>query len=93
MNAKEIIWHPVVAISAFGSLLLSVVPGLAPLWDLLGATSGTWFSIIAVSAGTILPEFGYGEEASVILLAAAIVYVALYTDRLIERIQQYRSNS
>lgn len=93
MTVEDILWHPLVALSAFGSLLLSIVPGLAPLWDLLGATSGTWFSLVAVSAGTILPEFGYGEEAQLVLLAAAILYVAIYTDRLIDRIQQFRSDS
>lgn len=93
MSIEDVLWHPLVALSAFGSLLLSVVPGLAPLWDLLGATSGTWFSLLAVSTGTILPEFGYGDEAQLVLLAGAILYVALYTDRLIDRIQQFRNDA
>ena len=84
----QIVAHPLTGGAVIGSAVLSTIGQLAPLWDFLGATSGTWFPLIAVSAGTILPEVGLQQLGSQVLLAAAIVYVAIYADRLYDRIKE-----
>jgi hypothetical protein len=84
----EFLIHPLTGLAVVGSAVLSLVPAFGPVWEFVGATSGTWFPLVAVSAGTILPEIGLQSLGSKVLLAAAIVYVAVYADRLAERLQQ-----
>lgn len=91
MNAKDILLHPLSAISVVGSLLLSTVGVFSPVWEFLGATSGTWFTMLAVTAGTILPNVGYPNLGTQLLLAASIVYVTIYADRFLDRLDQYRN--
>jgi hypothetical protein len=84
MELKEILLHPLAAVAALGSVAFAVLPGLEPLWSFIGATAGTWFPPIAVTAGTILPEVGLGDLGGKILIAAGIVYVLVYVDRLLD---------
>lgn len=83
---EAVLFHPVVALSAVASLVLSTVGQLAPLWDFVGATASLWFPAIAVSAGTILPNVGFPDLGTNVLLAAGIVYVAVYVDRFADRL-------
>lgn len=84
----ELVTHPITGLAVVASAALSLLAPLAPLWDFVGATAGTWFPIVAVSASTILPELGFGNIGSKLLLGAAIVYVAVFADRLYDRIQE-----
>lgn len=85
---RDVILHPLTAGTVVLSALASTLGPLAPLWDFLGATAGTWFPIVAVSAGTILPNIGYGKLGTLLLVSAGVLYVAIYTDRFIDRIQE-----
>lgn len=89
MALTDILMHPLTAIATVGSALLAVVPAGAPVWEFIGATAGTWFPLLAVSAGTILPNVGYADLGTTLLVGAGIVYVAVYADRFIERTQEY----
>lgn len=93
MDAEDILFHPLAAIAAFGSLIISTVPGFAPIWDFLGVTSGTWFPLIAVGGGTILPNIGFPDLGTQVLLAAGIIYAAVYLDRLVEKTLAYWRDS
>ena len=90
MKGKELLTHPLTALAFVGSAIGSVGFGLIdPAWGLISATAGVWFPAIAVSAGTILPELGYGSLGTQVLLAAAIVFVAVQLDRLADRVAKY----
>lgn len=58
---------------------------LAGGFDLLAATAGTWFPMIAVSATAILPEFGYQRAGERVLLLAAFVYVGILAARFVDK--------
>lgn len=92
MDIKELIAHLFTALALLFSGLGSLVGVLDPVWSLVSATSGTWFPAIAVTAGTILPEIGLERTGTVILLGAAILFVSVQIDRLIDRIQTWRQN-
>lgn len=89
MKLQELLVHPLVALSVVGSAALSLLPGAAPVWEFVGATAGTWFPLVAVSASTILPELGFKNIGTTVLLAAAVVYVAVYLDRFIGRLEEF----
>lgn len=93
MNAKELVYHPLTALAVVGSTLLAIVPGLAPLWEFLGATSGTWFPLATATGGIVLPNLGLPDLGTQLLLAGGLVYVAVYADRLIDRTRDYLRNS
>lgn len=93
MNTNNLLYHPLTAVAVVGSTLLAIVPGFAPLWDFLGMTSGTWFPLVAVTAGTVLPNIGFADLGTQILLAGGLVYVAIYADRLVGRTLDYLKNS
>lgn len=63
-----------------------------PIWGLISATSGLWFPAIATTAATIMPEIGLADLGTKILVGAAIVFVAVQLDRLIERGRKYLRN-
>lgn len=85
---RELVAHPLTGLAVIGSAVLSLVPSLGPIWEFIGATSGTWFPLVAVSAGTIFPEIGLQSLGSKVLLAAALVYVGVYADRFADRLQE-----
>jgi hypothetical protein len=93
MDARELLTHPLTLLATVGSLLGSIGFGLIdPAWGLVSATSGMWFPAVAVTAGTILPEIGYGDLGTQVLVAAAIVFVAVQLDRLYDRgVEWYRN--
>lgn len=90
MKLKEVLTHPISGLAALVGLVGQF--GFAwfdPVWGLLSATAGTWFPLVAVSTSTILPEIGFGGYGTPILLGAAILFVAIQADRLVEKTFQY----
>ena len=86
-SITDALTHPLTALSVVASAVVATVPALGPVWEFVGSTAGTWFPLVAVSAGRILPEVGLESIGSKVLLGAAIVYVTVYLDRLIDAIQ------
>ena len=93
MDAKELLTSPLAVVAAVGTFVGSLGFGLIdPAWSLVAATSGMWFPAVSVSAGVILPEIGYGDLGTQVLIAAAIVFVGVQLDRLVERANEWRKN-
>jgi hypothetical protein len=93
MNLKEALTHPISALAAFIGFVGQLGFGwFEPAWGLISATAGTWFPLIAVSTGTILPEIGFEDIATPLLLGAAIVFVAVQVDRLLAKAYGYLKN-
>jgi hypothetical protein len=88
---KKAVTSPLTALSVVGSFALAVVPAAEPLWTFLSATAGTWFPIASVSGGVILPEVGYPEIGSTLLLMAAAAYVTVYLDKFVDKVQEWRN--
>lgn len=90
---KNLLLHPLttvaVVLSAVGQLSIGWVE---PAWALVSTTSGYWFPAIATTATTLLPEIGYGSEGTTLLVAAAIVFVGVQVDRLVDRVQTFLDN-
>ncbi|WP_226023220.1 hypothetical protein [Halomicrobium salinisoli] len=93
MDWKDLIWHPLtglaVGVSAIGQLGFGL---LEPAWSLLSSTSGLWFPAIATTASTIMPELGYAQLGTKVLLASAILFVGVQVNKLIDKIQNWREN-
>lgn len=85
----KLVSHPATAVGVTLSAVLQVVGVLDPVWSLISATSGTWFPAIAVTAGTILPEFGFGDVGTSVLVAAAVVFVAVQLDKFAEQATEW----
>lgn len=93
MELKELLTSPLTALALLLSALGSIGFGLIePAWGLVSATAGMWFPAIAVSAGTILPEIGYGDVGTQVLVAAAIVFVVVQLDKFADRAIEYLRN-
>jgi hypothetical protein len=93
MNARELLTHPLTLLATVGSLLGSIGFGLIdPVWGLVSTTSGMWFPAVSVTAGVLLPELGFGDLGTQILVAGAIVFVAVQVDRLYDRAAEYLRN-
>lgn len=93
MDLEEIVLHPFTALMLGLSALAQLGFGaFEPVWSLVSATSGMWFPAIAVTSGTILPEIGFEGVGTMILLGAASVFVAVQVDRLLDRVEEWRSN-
>lgn len=93
MELKQFVFHPLTA----GAVILSTLGQLGvglfdPIWSLVSATSGYWFPAIATTSATILPELGYGDLGTTVLVAAAVLYVAVLLDNGIDRAQQWFNN-
>lgn len=89
MEPTDYLWHPLTALSVIGSLVLSTLGAFGPVWDFIGASSGTWFPLVAVTAGTILPNVGFAELGTTVLVSAGVLYAAVYLDRFIDRLQEF----
>ncbi|WP_415381468.1 hypothetical protein [Halosimplex sp. TS25] len=92
-SAKEALNHPITG----AALLLSAVGQVGfgafePAWALLSSTSMYWFPAVATSGATILPEFGYPDLGTKILLAGALVYVGVQVDKLLTKIKDWQEN-
>lgn len=91
MNLNDIIHHPLTALAVVVSAIGQLGIGwIEPAWGLISATSGMWFPAIAVTAGTILPKIGFESIGTPILVAAAILFVGVQLDKLLERLLTYR---
>jgi hypothetical protein len=92
-ETREVLAHPVTKLSALVSVFGAWGFGfIDPLWTFLGATAGLWFPAIAVSAGEILPRLGYAKLAGPLLLGAAILFVTIQVEDLIERARTWYNN-
>lgn len=89
MALKDIILHPLTAAATIGSALLAILPAGAPLWEFLGSTANVWFTPLAVFASTILPNIGYPQLGTTLLVSGAVVYVLIGTERFIDRTMEY----
>ncbi|NLV10673.1 hypothetical protein GOC74_12130 [Halomicrobium mukohataei] len=90
---KNFIWHPLTGLAVgIGTLGQFGFAWFEPIWGLIVATSSYWFPAVATSSSTLLPELGYGDLGTRLLIAAASVFVAVQIDRLYERAQEYLEN-
>jgi len=93
MDIKEILAHPLTAIAVLVSTVGQLGFGVfEPAWSLISATSGLWFPAIATTGATILPEIGYEQLGTSLLLAAAVVFVGVQLDRMVDRVQEWNNN-
>lgn len=93
MNARKLLKSPYTALAVIVSAIGQV--GFAwfdPAWGLLQATSGLWFPIIATTASTILPEIGYDQLGTQLLVAGALLFVGVQLDKLVDRARNWREN-
>jgi hypothetical protein len=81
--------HPATAAGVVGSAVLQYVGLFDPLWTLVATTSSLWFPAVSVFSATILPEFGYGDLGTKLLIAFAVLYVTVQLDRLADRTREY----
>lgn len=93
MELKELLTSPLAALALLLSALGSIGFGLVePAWGLVSATAGMWFPAIAVTSSTLLPEIGYGDVGTQVLVAAALVFVVVQLDKLADRVAEYLRN-
>lgn len=94
MELEKLLTSPLTAaavvLSAIGQLGFGLVE---PVWGLVSATAGTWFPAVAVTAGTIFPEIGLGNLGTQVLVAAAVVFVGVQLDRLLDKASDYLEDS
>jgi len=93
MTVKDLLAHPWTAVAVVVSAIGQVGFGaFEPAWSLISSTSGYWFPALATTSSTILPEVGYGELGSKLLVAGAILFVGVQVDRLIAKLQTWKEN-
>jgi len=93
-RAKAIVKSPYTAVAFVVSAIGQV--GFAwfdPLWGLLQTTSGLWFPILATTASTILPELGFDQLGTQLLVAGALLFVGVQLDKLVDRVRDYFKDS
>ena len=92
-TARDALTHPIAALAVIVSAIGQLGFGaLEPAWSLLSTTSTYWFPALATSGATILPEFGYPDLGTQILVGAALLYVGVQLDKLITKVQEWREN-
>ncbi|QLH83222.1 hypothetical protein [Halosimplex pelagicum] len=93
MQVIERLKHPVtglaVVVSAIGQLGFGA---FEPAWALVSSTATYWFPALATSGATILPELGFPNLGTQVLLGAALVYVGVQLDRLVDKIQDWQED-
>lgn len=93
MEVRELLTHPLTLVATVASLLGSIgFAILDPTWGLVSATSGLWFPAVSVTAGVLLPELGFEDLGTQLLVAGAIVFVAVQLDRLYDRAVEWYNN-
>jgi len=92
MNARDLLKSPYTVVALLTSAIGTI--GYLPLdlWSLLSATSGLWFPIVATVSSTILPEIGYDQLGTQLLIGGALLFVGVQLDKLIDRVQDWREN-
>lgn len=92
-RVKEALAHPITGLAFVVSVIGQVGFGMfEPAWALVSSTSMYWFPAVATSGATILPEFGYPDLGTKILLAGALVYVGVQVDKLITKVKNWQEN-
>ncbi|ELZ23495.1 hypothetical protein C475_14518 [Halosimplex carlsbadense 2-9-1] len=85
--------HPLtglaVAVSTLGQLSFG---WFEPVWALASSTATYWFPAVATSGATILPELGFPNLGTNVLLAGALLYVGVQLDKLVDKIQDWKEN-
>jgi hypothetical protein len=85
--------HPLtglaVAVSTLGTLSFG---WFEPVWALISSTATYWFPALATSGATILPQFGYPDLGTNLLLAGALLYVGVQLDKLVDKIQDWQED-
>ncbi|WP_436931675.1 hypothetical protein [Halosimplex halobium] len=93
MQVIERLKHPLtglaVVVSALGQLSFGA---FEPAWALISATATYWFPALATSGATLLPELGFPNLGTNLLLASGLVYVGVQLDKLIDKIQDWRED-
>jgi len=89
-KVKNALEHPLTAGAVlFGAVGQLSIGWIAPFWELVSSTATYWFPALATIASTILPELGYSDVATPLLLGSAIVFVAVQIDRLLARVADF----
>lgn len=88
MSLAELLEGEITGLRALLAGVVAMAGVLAGGFDLLAATAGTWFPMIAVSATAILPEFGYKSVGERVLLLAAFVYVGILAARFFDKTKE-----
>lgn len=88
MRLKEIITHPL-TYGSFGVTAILQLMGIVPIWDFVASTSSYWFPALATTGATILPELGYQEVGTTVLLTSAIVFVLVQLDKFADKTIKY----
>lgn len=89
MNLKETLIRPFAALSGVVGALVATL-GIDPIIQTIVATSGTWFSIIAVFGSTIAPNIEAIPTglATQLLVAAGIAYGLIKLGQLLKAFNQ-----
>ncbi|PSQ06653.1 hypothetical protein BRC92_00340 [Halobacteriales archaeon QS_4_69_31] len=91
MSVTDYLLNPLAGFTVLTSTIAQVGFGLFdPAWALLSSTAGIWFPIGATTGATILPELGYAELGTKILLGSALIYVGVQLERLITKVQKWK---
>lgn len=91
-SLKEALTSPLTALAVFLSTAAATIPSLGPVWDLVGATSSLWYPLIAVSGSTLLPQFGFRDLGTTVLVAGSLVFAVYHADRLVDRVAKWYEN-
>jgi hypothetical protein len=91
MDLKEIIEHPVSAVVSLAAFIGQFAFGwVDAFFALISATATYWFPGIAAFAGTVMPNIGYGDLGTTILVAAAVLYAAVQVNGLINYFEKWK---
>lgn len=93
MSWTDLLSHPVAALAYIAGTIGQLGFGLFdPAWALISSTATIWFPALATTGATLLPEFGYETLGTKILIGAALVFVGVQLDKLIDAIQSWYDN-
>mgnify|MGYP000716515142 CR=1 FL=1 len=85
--------HPLTGLAvALGTLGQFGFGWFEPAWALVSSTATYWFPALATSGATILPELGFPDLGTQLLLGAALVYVGVQLDKLVDKIQDWQED-
>lgn len=85
---KEVILHPISFLLGLFSLLNYIFGTFEPLFNFLGATWGTWYPILTISASELLPRLDFVPKGTgdKVLIFGSILVVLVLIDKFGEKI-------